>query len=81
MNEWLSDEGKAARSIEVASAGTGDDEFLNQLALTLDREQRSFTEGMKEITGKGSNGLVNKVVAAMFEEQRREVAAHYKLIE
>ncbi len=81
MNEWLSDEGKPARSIEVASAGTGDDEFLNQLALTLDLEQRSFTEGMKEITGKGSNGLVNKVVAAMFEDQRREVAAHYKRIE
>lgn len=69
MNEWLSDEGKPARSIEVASAGTGDDEFLNQLALTLDLEQRSFTEGMKEITGKGSNGLVNKVVAAMFEDR------------
>ncbi len=76
VSEWLSDEGKPARSIEVASAGTGDDEFLNQLALTLDLDERSFEEGMNDITGGvEGNGIVNKVVAAMFEERRAEVVS------
>ena len=66
--------------IEIAGA-KGDantvagDRLVGELAATLLAGNRSFDEGMTEVVGAGSKGIINELVSAMFEERQAALRA------